>query len=57
MALQNMGKESGKVRFGSSPRDPKKIHGTPGPGHYKIPVKIAENPDFILRKKEEYKFV
>ena len=44
-------------RFGSSPRDPKKIQGTPGPGSYKIPVKVAENPDFILRKKEEFKFV
>ena len=57
MDLPNMGKLYLMLSFGSSPRDPKKIQGTPGPGQYKIPVKIAENPDFILRKKEEFKFV
>jgi hypothetical protein len=34
------------------------IKDTPGPGAYKVPVKVAEVPKYIIPKQnEEFKFV
>lgn len=42
------------------PKDesPERDNGYPGPGHYKIPVKFADVPRYILpNQNEEFKYV
>ena len=48
-----------RYQFGTSKREEhRKKETSPGPGHYKLPVKFAEVPRYALpNQKEEFKFV
>ena len=46
------------VIFTHDKRSKEKISETPGPGAYKVPVKIADVPKYLIPKQEEaFKFV
>jgi hypothetical protein len=53
--------ESKKVKgygFGSSPRDPPKKDGGPGPGSYKIPTKISNTSKMAVPgQNQEFRYV
>ena len=47
-----------KVKIGTENREYKVKSDTPGPGAYKIPVKIMDVPRYLIQnQKEEFKFV
>eukprot|EP00347_Sterkiella_histriomuscorum_P004831 403358922 len=47
-----------KFQFGSGSRSSQNNGGSPGPGQYKIPVKVATLPRYALEEhKEEFRFV
>lgn len=48
-----------KYGFGSSKRPDLKTDGSPGPGAYRVPVKVADVPDYNMpgRPNAEFKFV
>lgn len=44
--------------FGSSGRGKFTADGTPGPGHYKVPCKVADVPRYSMpNRNEEFKYV
>lgn len=46
------------LSFGKAQRGQEKRQEVPGPGHYKIPVKLAETPDYLIpNKNKEAKYV
>ena len=55
----NNRREAPRFGFGSSTRKPAKgTQDTPGPGSYKVNVKIGETPQYALpNKSEEFKYV
>jgi len=56
---ENVKQAAPKYGFGSSKRTDLKTDGSPGPGHYYIPVKVADVPDYNMpsRPMPEYKYV
>jgi len=47
-----------KFGFGTSKRDGERKDNSPGPGAYKIPVKVADVPKYVLPNyQEEHRFV
>jgi len=49
-----------KYGFGTQARSLEKKDGSPGPGHYKVPVKVADVPKYSLPSNkygEEFKYV
>jgi len=60
MAWLRMGQSIGRriISFGGSERSKTPINDSPGPGAYKIPVKIQNEPSYLLpNKSEEFKYV
>lgn len=43
-------------KFGKARRENRQRNFVPGPGHYRIPVKIADVPSYLI-KNQRYKFV
>ena len=58
---ENWMRRSPSFSFGSSKRPEmggSKQNATPGPGHYKVPVKIADVPDYAMpNRKDASKYV
>ena len=53
-----IGKDAPGFGFGSSERAKLRPDNTPGPGHYKLPMKVADTPSYAIpNKKDEHKFV
>ena len=53
-----LNKSVGGVSFGKSIRDSMKGNDLPGPGHYKVPVKFADVPKYLIPKiDDEFRFV